>query len=83
MHDVEQPGGARERGHGFDIDDIQDNARRNAPNDVIILQLLEQTDLPDGRAWHTFVLSFEPNLLQGHNLAGVVVLGLVYDTICS
>jgi len=36
-----------------------------APHDVIVLELLEQTDFSNGSARDTFVLCFQPNLLEG------------------
>ena len=36
-----------------------------APHDVIILELLEQTDFSNGSARNTFVLCFQSNLLEG------------------
>lgn len=35
--------------------------------DIIILELLEQTDLPNSGARDAFVFCFEPNLLEGND----------------
>jgi hypothetical protein len=53
----------------------------DAPDDVVVLELLEQADLPDRGRRHALVLGLEPDLLEGDDLARVDVLGLVDDTV--
>jgi len=53
----------------------------DAPDDVVVLELLEQADLPDRGRRHALVLGLEPDLLEGDDLARVNVLGLVDDTV--
>ena len=52
-------------------------------DDVWVLQLLEQRDLPDGSAGHALGLDLQPNLLQGHKLICYLVLGLVHNSVRS
>ena len=42
-------------------------------HNVGVLQLLQQGDLSDGRAWHSLVLRLKPDLLHGNNLSGLGV----------
>lgn len=52
-----------------------------ARNDVVVFELLEQTDLPDGRAGHSLVLGFESDLLEGNDPVRLDLLGLVDDSV--
>ena len=42
-------------------------------DDVRVLQLLEQRDLPDGGGGDALLLRLEPDLLHGDDLAGLLV----------
>lgn len=50
-------------------------------DNVWVLEVLQEGDLPDSSTRHTIILLLEPYLLDGHDLIGLRVLGLVYDTI--
>jgi hypothetical protein len=52
-----------------------------APNDVLIIEFLEQADFTNGRAWDTLILSFQPYLLERNDCVRVQLTGFVYDTI--
>ena len=43
-------------------------------DDVGVLQLLEQRDLPDGGGGHALLLRLQADLLHGHDLIGLRVL---------
>ena len=45
-------------------------------DDVWVLQLLEERDLPDGGGGDTLLLRLQPDLLHGHNLASFLVAPL-------
>lgn len=53
------------------------------PDNIWVLELFEQGDFADGRAWHSFVLTLQTDALQRDDLIGLTVLGLVHDTIGS
>ena len=44
-------------------------------------QVLEQADFADSRRGDTIVLLFESNLLDGDQLVGLLVQGLIHDTV--
>lgn len=50
---------------------------------VFVLELLEQADLANGGTRNTFVFCFQPNLLEGDDLVGGDIPGLVHDTVSS
>jgi hypothetical protein len=50
-------------------------------DDVRVLQLLEQRDLPDRSRGDALLLRLEPDLLHGHNLARLLVLSLEDDAV--
>jgi hypothetical protein len=51
------------------------------PDDMLFVQLPEQANLTDGRAWDTLVLCLEPNLLQRDNAASREIFRLVDDPV--
>ena len=51
------------------------------PDHVIVLQLFQQTDLPDRSARYAFVFGFQSDLLEGDDSVRVDIPGFVYDTI--
>lgn len=55
----------------------------SAPDDVVVIEFLQQTDLTNGGAGHPFVFCLESDLLQSDDLVGTVVFGFVYNPICS
>lgn len=46
-------------------------------DDILVVNLSQQCDLPEGSAWESFALDFKVEFLDGHNLLGILVLGLV------
>ncbi len=54
----------------------------DVPDNVVAVQLLEQTDFPDSGAGNALVFAFEADLLHRHDSVRLVVARLVYDTIC-
>lgn len=52
-----------------------------APNNIVVLELLEERDLADGGAWHALVLRFESDLLERDDLVRCDVFRLVHDTV--
>lgn len=52
-------------------------------DDMIMLQLLQQTNLANGSTGNTFVFCFESDLLQSYDLIGADIASLVHDTIRS
>ena len=50
-------------------------------DDVRVLQLAQQRDLPDRRAGNALVLCLETHFLERDDLAGAAVLGLVDDAV--
>ena len=65
------------------ITDVRARELRNRPDDMIILELLEETDFPDSCTWNTFVFRFQSDLLQSDYPTGINVSRLIYDTICA
>ena len=53
----------------------------DVPDDVRVLELLEERNLTDGSGGDAFVLGLETDLLQSEKLSGTLILGLVDDTI--
>ena len=53
----------------------------NAPNDIVVLELLEKRDLANGGARHTLILRFESDLLERDDLICRDIFRLVNDTI--
>ena len=53
----------------------------HAPDDIVVLELLEERDLADGGARHALVLRLEPDLLERDDLVRVDVLGFVHDAV--
>ena len=53
------------------------------PDNVVVVQLLQQRDFPDSCAWDALVFLFESDLLEGNNLAVLAVSGLVNYAICA
>ena len=53
----------------------------DAPHDVWVLELLENADLPNRRAWDALVLSLQSNLLERNELPRHAVARLVHHTI--
>lgn len=49
----------------------------HAPYNVLVLQLLQETDFPDSRAGDAFILSLQTDLLERDDLVGGEVFGLV------
>jgi len=48
---------------------------------IVILEFFEKTDLTDSGAWNTLIFGFEPDLLQGHDLARTYVASFVHNTV--
>lgn len=63
------------------ITDVRARELRNRPDDMIILELLEETDFPDSCTWNTFVFRFQSNFLECHYPVRVDVSGLVNHAI--
>ena len=57
------------------------DSREHAPDHVVVLELLQQADLPDCRAGDAFVFGFETNLLEGDDFAVGDIPCFVDDTI--
>ena len=55
--------------------------RCHAPDDIVILELLEERDLADGRARHALVLRLEPDLLERDDLVRRDVFRFVHDAV--
>lgn len=53
------------------------------PNNIIVLEFFQETDLTDGGTWNALVLGFEADLLERYDLFCVDVPRLIYDTIGS
>ena len=53
----------------------------NVPNNVHMLQLLEQRDLPDCSGGHALLLLLQPDLLQRNDFVGPSPQSLVYHAI--
>ena len=51
------------------------------PDDVVVVELLEQADLAYSGRRHALVLGLEPDLLERDNLAGRDVARLVDDAV--
>ena len=58
-----------------------DDVQEGSPDDVIVLELLEKADFPDGRGRDALIFCFQPNLLERHNRIRVNVPGLVDDAV--
>lgn len=71
MNNVEQPGNAFVSSSASSS--AAPNAQRNAPDDVLILHLLEQRNLPDSCARHSLILCLEPDLLERDDLVRLLV----------
>lgn len=54
-----------------------------APDDVVVLEFLEQADLANGSAWDAFVFRFEPYFLECDDLVGGHIPRLVDDAVRS
>jgi len=54
-----------------------------APDDVVVVEFLQQTDLTNGRTGHSFVLCLQSYLLESHDLVVRYVPGLVHNSIGS
>lgn len=52
-------------------------------DDVVVLELLKEGDLSDGRAGHSLVLSLESDLLKSNVVTRVDILSLVDDSVRS
>lgn len=52
-------------------------------DDIVIIQLLQETDLSNGRAGHALILCLETNLLQRDDLVVVDVASLVHHSVCT
>ena len=77
VHDVHQPAflsATRKRGEG---------RGRGAPDDVGVLELLEEADLADRGRGHALVLRLEADLLERDDLVGVHVARFVHDAVCA
>lgn len=48
---------------------------------MVVLELLEETNLPDSGAGYALVLGFESDFLEGDYLVGAGIPGLVYDAV--
>ena len=57
--------------------------KKDALDDILPLELLQQTDLADRGARHAFVPSVQPYLLQGDDSTSVDMARLVDDTVCA
>ena len=55
--------------------------RSHAPDDIVILELLEERDLADGRARHALVLRLEPDLLERDDLVRRDIFRFVHDAV--
>ena len=75
MYDVQQTGKLAEVREDFNQE------REVLPNDVVILQFLEETDFTDCSAGYSFILRFKSNLFQCNNLPRVDILRFVYNPI--
>ena len=53
------------------------------PDDVIVLEFFQQTNLANGGTWDTFVLCFESYFLECNDLVSCHVPRLVHDAIRS
>lgn len=60
-------------------------AQRNEDvlDNTIVIELLQQTNLANSRAGHTFVLCLQPDLLECYDLVARHIAGFVYNTVCS
>ena len=54
---------------------------RGIPNNIIIVELLQQTDLTNGCAGHAFVFRFQPYLLQCYNLVVCHIASFIHNAI--
>jgi hypothetical protein len=52
-----------------------------APNNILVLELLEEADLSNGSARHALVLGFKPDLLERDDVVRGYVARLVDDTV--
>ena len=55
--------------------------REDGLDDVLILKLLQQADLANGRARHAFIFRFESDLFERDDVARLDVAGLVDDPV--
>lgn len=55
----------------------EDRGSKDAPNDVLMLHLLQQTDLANGGTRHALILRLETDLLERDNLSRFAVAGAV------
>lgn len=53
----------------------------NAPNNIVVVHLLEQRDLSNGGTRDSLVLGFESDLLQCDNLIRLLVAGTVLQPV--
>ena len=75
MHNVQQPRPAEhsvERARASDV-----------PDDVVVLEFFQQTDLANGGARDAFVFCLEANLFERDDLVGGDVPRLVHDAVRS
>lgn len=54
---------------------------KNLLDNVGVPESFEETDLTDGRRWHTVVFFLQSDFLQGHDRPSLQVTALVHDTV--
>lgn len=62
---------------------VKRGMRRYIRDNVVVLELLQQTDFPDCRTRHAFVFGFQSNLLEGDNPVRIDIPSLVDNAICT
>ena len=62
---------------------LRSNSRgdEDVPDDIVVLEFLEERDLANGGARHALVLRLEPDLLQRDDLVRADVARLVHDAV--
>jgi len=53
------------------------------PDNVVVVEFLQQTDLTNGRTGHSFILCLQSYFLESHDLVVRYVPGLVHNSIGS
>lgn len=53
----------------------------HVPHDVVVIQLLKETDFTDCSAWNALVFCLEPYLLKSYDSVVTGIPGLVYNAV--
>lgn len=53
------------------------------PNDVVVIELLQETDFSNSSTGYTFIFSFQPDLLKCHQFSSLDLASLVDYTVCT